>query len=116
MYRLAIVGRDRNELIATCGLRFQKYQQASMGCGVGTSCQGTGYAREVIEVLLDYGFQRFDMHRIFAETLAENELAVTLCKRLGMRCEAHFRERRFLKVRCWDGVVYTVLKSEWTAS
>jgi len=114
MFQLAIVERSTEGLIGTCGLRLQEDRQASMGCGLDVARQGQGFAREAVEALLGWGFGSFDIHRVFAETLADNRAAVDLCERLGMRREAHFREYRFFRGRWWDGVVYALLKREWS--
>ncbi|MFW1485154.1 GNAT family N-acetyltransferase, partial [Vibrio parahaemolyticus] len=36
-----------------------------------------------------------------------------LCKSLGMRQEAHFREHRYFKEQWWDAVVLAILRTEW---
>jgi RimJ/RimL family protein N-acetyltransferase len=37
-------------------------------------------------------------------------------ERLGMRREAHFREKEFVKGEWCDELVYAILATEWTAS
>ena len=63
--------------------------------------------------LLEFGFDRQNLHRVYAETIAENKPALRLCKKLGMREEAHFIENRYFKGKWWSTVVMAMLKSEW---
>lgn len=113
-YQMAIELKETSALIGTAGLRIEADQQASVGCGVGRPNQSAGYAEEAMAALLDYGFNTHNLHRVYAETIADNKAAIKLCKKLGMREEARFIENRFFKGRWWSTVVMAMLQSEWT--
>ena len=66
-----------------------------------------------MNALLEYGFSKHNLHRIYAETIAANKPAIKLCKRIGMREEARFIENRYFKNKWWNTVVMAILKSEW---
>jgi RimJ/RimL family protein N-acetyltransferase len=88
-------------------------QQASMGCAFSRSSQGYKLSYEAALALADFGFSELGVHRIYAETISKNLAAIKLCKSLGMRQEAHFREHRFFKEQWWDTVVLAVLRTDW---
>ncbi|WP_394252251.1 GNAT family N-acetyltransferase [Vibrio profundi] len=112
-FQLAITVKETGQVIGTCGIRLEGNQQASMGCGVARSAQGTGYALEAASALIEFGFNSLHCHRIYAETIADNKAAIALCRHLGMREEAIFKEHRYFKDKWWDTAIYAFLKSEW---
>ncbi|MFQ3262386.1 GNAT family N-acetyltransferase [Reinekea sp.] len=114
-YQMAIVLKSTGEFIGTVGLRIELDKQASIGFGVGREFQSTGYAKEAMSALLKFGFEKHDLHRVFAETISENTPAIQLCKMLGMREEARFVENRFFKGRWWSTVIMAMLQTEWSS-
>lgn len=114
-YQMAIIRKDTGEFIGSVGIRIEPDKQASIGCGVGREYQSAGYAKEAMLALLAYGFEKHDIHRVYAEIISENKPAIRLCKRLGMREEARFIENRFFKDKWWSTVIMALLKSEWSS-
>ncbi|OEE77353.1 GNAT family N-acetyltransferase [Vibrio genomosp. F6] len=112
-YQLAVECKDSRQFIGTVCLRLEDNQQASMGCAFSRSSQGHKLSYEAALALADFGFSELGVHRIYAETISKNLAAIKLCKSLGMRQEAHFREHRFFKEQWWDTVVLAVLRTDW---
>ena len=112
-YQLAVESKQSGKFIGTIGLRLKANKQASMGCAFVRESQWSGISFEASEALACFAFSTLDVHRIYAETISKNVAAIKLCKSLGMRQEAHFKEHRFFKGRWWDTVVLAVLRSEW---
>lgn len=88
---------------------------AEIGWGLHPDFQGKGYAFEAATALLRYGFDELGLHRIVAELDPRNDASVALCKRLGMREEALFREHMWFKGEWGDTGVYAILASEFAA-
>ena len=84
-----------------------------MGCAFSRHAQGVGLSYEASEALLNFGFTELGVHRVYAETISKNLLAIKLCQSLGMRQEAYFKEHCFFKSKWWDTVVLAVLRTEW---
>ncbi|WP_428239963.1 GNAT family N-acetyltransferase [Gynuella sp.] len=114
-YQLAVIEKSSNQLIGTCGIRVENDRQASLGFGIAVNYQGYGYAFEAARSMICFGFQALGVHRVYAETLAANHSAVSLCEHLRMRKEGHFIEHRFFKGCWWDTVVYALKKDEWSS-
>ncbi len=112
-YQLAIEHKANGQFIGTVCLRLENDNQASIGCGLSRDYQGAGLIREAAYTLVNFGFSELDIHRVYAETISLNHGAIRLCRSLGMKQEAHFRENRFFKQRWWDTVVFAILKSDW---
>lgn len=113
-YQLAIC-LPGGELIGTCGVRLEsaEHQQASFGCAIARPHWGQGYAMEASRRILDLGFSTLPLHRLYAETLAENSRARALAERLGLRLEGEFRHQKYFRGRWWDTAIYAVLEDEW---
>ena len=75
---------------------------------------GQGYAFEAASTVLDLiAFGALGLHRVRADLDPRNETSVRLCKRLGMREEAHFVEDLWFKGEWADTGVYAILDHEW---
>lgn len=112
-YQLAVESKDTGKFIGTVCLQLEANNQASMGCAFSRKAQGGGLSFKASEALLKFGFSELGVHRVYAETISKNLPAIKLCKSLGMRQEAHFREHRFFKTKWWDTIVLAILRSEW---
>ncbi|MEZ8297465.1 GNAT family protein [Vibrio splendidus] len=112
-YQLAVENKDSGKFIGTVCLRLEGDKQASMGCAFSRETQGKGLSIEASEALADFGFSELGIHRIYAETISKNLAAIKLCKSLGMKQEACFKDHRFFKGQWWDTVVLAALRSDW---
>ncbi|NOH82060.1 GNAT family N-acetyltransferase [Vibrio sp. RE86] len=113
-YQLAVECKASGKFIGTVCLRLEDNQQASIGCAFSRASQGGKLSYEAATALADFGFTKLGVHRIYAETISRNLPAIKLCKAMGMRQEAHFKEHRFFKQEWWDTVVLAVLRTEWS--
>ncbi|MCQ8868075.1 GNAT family N-acetyltransferase [Vibrio splendidus] len=112
-FQLAVESKDSGKFIGTVCLRLEGDRQASMGCAFSRETQGKGLSIEASEALADFGFSELGIHRIYAETISKNLAAIKLCKSLGMKQEACFKEHRLFKGQWWDTVVLAVVRSDW---
>lgn len=75
--------------------------------------QGRGYAAEALTELLRLGFENLKLHRMVGRCDARNVASASLLESLGMRHEAHLREKEHVKGQWVDELVYAMLASEW---
>ena len=113
-FQLAIEEPHRG-LVGSCGLRISDVDrgEASFGCELGREFWGRGYALEASRALFGYGFSELGVHRVVAETLAENQAGRSLARRLGMQGNECHRKGRYFRGRWWDTVTLSILASEW---
>jgi RimJ/RimL family protein N-acetyltransferase len=97
----------------TIFLRSVEHRQAEVGWIFHPDAAGHGYATEASRALIHLAFDDLDAHRVFARTDARNHPSSALCRRLGMRQEAHFRESELFKGAWGDELVFAVLATEW---
>ncbi|KAH8799586.1 acyl-CoA N-acyltransferase [Flagelloscypha sp. PMI_526] len=74
---------------------------------------GKGFAKEVIEWLLDYTFQNLGYHRLGLSVFAGNVRAVELYRRLGFKEEGRIREVLYKDGKWEDSIEMGILKKEW---
>ena len=90
---------------------------AEIGWTLHPDAAGRGYATEAATALLDVAFGDMGLHRVRAELDPRNAASVALCRRLGMREEAHhlrdFRDER-IPGGWGDTGVWAILADEWT--
>ncbi|MGH7565354.1 MAG: GNAT family N-acetyltransferase [Gemmatimonadota bacterium] len=112
-YQLAIE-KPEDGLIGSCGVRITAadHAEASFGCELGQEHWGKGYAFEASRALIAFAFAELGLHRIHAETLANNQAALSLARRLGMRVEGRHKETRWIRGKWWDTVTLAMLDSE----
>jgi [ribosomal protein S5]-alanine N-acetyltransferase len=115
--QIAIALKASNELIGDCGVRVHADDphQATIGVTLARAHQGRGLASEALSGLLDCLFRQFVLHRVVADTDAENTAMQKLAGRLGMRREAHLKQSLWFKGRWADEFVYAILRGEWLA-
>jgi RimJ/RimL family protein N-acetyltransferase len=76
---------------------------------------GRGYMTEAARALLRIAFAEIELHRVAADLDPRNASSIALCKRLGMREEAHFVEDAWSKGEWVDTLIYAILDREWAA-
>ena len=87
--------------------------QLEIGWVLHPDFHGQGYASEATDALLELCFATLGAHRVRAQLAPENAASAALCRRLGMRHEAHFVELEVFKGAWGDLDVYAILDSEW---
>lgn len=112
-YQLAIT--LRGHLIGNCGIRVHDFRQreAHIGYELDHRFWGHGYGTEAAREIVRFGFETLNMHRIWAECVAENTASARVLERVGMQREGCLREKEFIKGRWHDRLIYAVLESEW---
>lgn len=74
---------------------------------------GKGYASEASAAILDLAFGTLGLHRVRAELDPRNDASIALCKRLGMREEAHHVKDLMFRGEWADTGIYAILADEW---
>ncbi|MFC7622555.1 GNAT family N-acetyltransferase [Microlunatus sp. GCM10028923] len=116
--RLAVV-RTENELVL--GQIVIVVEQAGQSCvELGWIFHpdhgGRGYATEAARAALAYAFETLTAHRVTASLHPDNEPSARLCRRLGMRQEAHHVDNWWIPDRGqWeDTAVFAILRRDWS--
>ncbi|HSL30739.1 MAG TPA: GNAT family protein [Anaerolineales bacterium] len=114
-FQLAIILKSNNLLIGNCGVRMDKAGavQADIGYELDSQYWHKGYATEAAHAIVDFGFERFGVHRVWADCVADNTGSAHVLEKLGMKLEGRLRENQYYKARWWDMLLYGILADEW---
>lgn len=115
-WQRAIRLRDTGELIGDLGLHFIDDATVEVGVSLAPAHQRHGYAREALEVMLDFVFGGLHKHRVMASLDPRNLACARLLGGLGMRREGHFRESVRSDEGWADDLVFAMLEREWLAA
>jgi ribosomal-protein-alanine N-acetyltransferase len=115
--QFAIVRGEDAAVVGTCTL-FEidaQCRRAEVGYVLLPSEWGHGYASEAVSALLDWGFDRLELHRVEADIDPRNVHSARLLERLGFSLEGHLRERWIVGGETCDSLIYGLLAREWAA-
>jgi RimJ/RimL family protein N-acetyltransferase len=115
-FGLAIVIKDGDVHIGNCGLHQIDYQNrnAEFGILIGEKeYWGHGYAPEAAKLILQYGFEELNLHRISLEVYSHNKRAQRAYEKAGFVHEGTMQESYFRNGTYHDTLVMAVLKSDW---
>ena len=91
-----------------------KDHRADFGIVIGEKDYwGKGYGTEATRLILEYGFQQLNLHRISSYAFAFNERSIRLHKKVGFREEGRQRESVYKNGRFHDHVMFGILREEW---
>jgi len=116
-FQLAVTLKSNNLLIGNCGIRMDKVDvvEADTGYELDPKYWNHGYATEAVHAMVDFGFSRFGVHRVWAHCVADNVGSAHVLEKLGMTLEGRLREKEFYKGKWWDSLMYGILVNEWEA-
>jgi len=102
--------------IGNCGLHeiCPKDRNANFGIVIGEKDYwGKGYGTEAARLVIDYGFQQLNLHRISSAAFAFNERSIKFHKKIGFREEGRLRQAMFKNGQYHDEVQFGILREEW---
>jgi [ribosomal protein S5]-alanine N-acetyltransferase len=89
----AIVLHESGGLIGAIGLVISVvHSRAEMGYWIGKPFWGRGYCTEAAKAVIDYGFAKLKLHRIYAFHFSRNPASGRVLQKVGMRMEGHLRQ------------------------
>ncbi len=112
-FNLLLERRQDNRVVGLITLVLRKHSQGEIGYALHKDFRGLGYASEAAHAFVDHAFTELGLHRIYAETRADNTASWRVMERLGMRREACFRGMVHEDGDWQDVVVYAILSEEW---
>jgi RimJ/RimL family protein N-acetyltransferase len=107
---------DSAKPIGNCGLHQinAKDRNAVFGIVIGEKDYWSkGYGLEAARLLINYGFQQLNLHRIASGAFAFNDRSIKLHKKLGFWEEGRLRQAFFKNGQYHDHVQFGILREEW---
>lgn len=91
-----------------------QHSKAELGKLIGErKYRRKGYATEAAKLLVEYGFKRLGLNRIYARVLEYNEANIQLDKKLGFRVERVLREDVYKNGRFVNVVLMGLLRKDY---
>jgi RimJ/RimL family protein N-acetyltransferase len=90
--------------------------QAELKLVVSPAHRRRGYGTELARAMLDFGFEKLHLHRVFARCGADNPGAIRMFQRMGLRLEAHYREHALFQGEWDEELHFAILSREWMRS
>lgn len=104
-YYVGICGlHNLRDIYHSAELRILIFNVEAIGKGIGT---------EAVNLLVDYGFNRLNLHRIWLGVNADNERAVKCYLKCGFKEEGRLREDIFYHGKYADAIRMGILRHEW---
>ncbi len=116
-FRWGLERHEDGRLIGSCGLfRWNRsWRNCVTGYELARDCHGQGYMREALEVVLAYGFDEMQLHRIQAEAHGSNAASIGLAQRMGFAFEGIHREQGYWNGQFHDLHCFSLLEDDWYA-
>lgn len=93
------------------------HRRAETGYDLVHTYWGQGIASKVLRTIIPFGFNRMNLHRIYATTIADNHESIRLLERLGFQREGTRRQSSWEDDGAFhDSALYGLLRHEWTFS
>lgn len=113
-YPLAIVSKEEKDIIGTITIRIDKENnKGELGYWIGRDYWGKGYATEAVKKMMDYGFNKCHLHKMWATALSRNKASTIVLEKSGLQMEAIFRENKRIGNVYEDVCIYGLLKREY---
>lgn len=117
--QFAIVRLSDDALLGNCGIQDidQRMQRAELGLFIGDEeNRGKGYGVEVLNLLLDFGFDYMNLNNILLKVYDFNEAAIACYKKVGFKEMGRRRQAYYLKGKFHDQVYMDILREERNSS
>jgi RimJ/RimL family protein N-acetyltransferase len=88
---------------------------AELGYNLTREHWGEGLTPEAATAVVDWGFDAYNLAKVFATADARNERSLRVMEKLGMQHEATLRSHEVRRGERADVVYYGILREEWEA-
>ncbi len=115
---LAVAERATDALVGATGLEGMdtRSRHATFGIFIGEpALWGRGYGTEATRLIVGYGFDSLNLHRIELEVYDDNPAGRHIYEKVGVRLEGVRRQHTYHRGRYWDVAVMGILRDEWDA-
>ncbi len=113
---IEVLEGDKNVPIGNIGLSGinSKDHNATFGIAIGDkNYWSKGYGTEGARLIVKYGFEQLNLHRISSSAYAFNERSLRMHKSVGFKEEGRQREAVFKNGQFYDHVLFGLLREEW---
>jgi len=107
---------QKNKLIGVCGLTYIDWKNRNSEISLYFSNLGwqkTKEATETIKILMKYGFDELNLHRLWVEVYSLMKDNIQLFKKLKFKEEGKLRQKLWRDGKWWDSIIFSKLSNEF---
>ncbi len=115
---MGIVLKEGDQLIGSISLDDISipHRHAELGILIGDkSCWSKGYGTEAMNLMIEYGFNQLNLHRIYLFVYDFNARAVRAYEKVGFKREGVLRDHGYRNGEYYDNYAMSILEDEWRA-
>ena len=116
-YMFAIRDQKTENLIGCIGLTYINwiYKNADLSIYIGEDFLYIDEAKaiEAVEILLDYGFNQLNLHRIWTEIYEFDNSKRAFFKELDFKIDGSLRDNYYYEGKYWDSIIFSILFDEF---
>ena len=115
-YVFAVFAKENNQMIGSgeFNLRDLSNKVGEIAYIIHPDFWGKGIATEVAKLLVEFGFETFHLHRIYATCDPRNSGSIKVLEKTGMKLEGRMREDLLIKDGWRDSLLYSILEQEFS--
>lgn len=91
-------------------------RHAEVGISLVDESRGQGFGTAAMRRLVEFGFERWNLHRLHLGVIASNEAARASYRKVGFVEEGRLREHVWIRGRWDDEIRMGLLRADWRAS
>ena len=109
-YQLAVILNDTDMLIGGCGLKRDDASDdsASLGYAINPDFQSRGFATEIANALIRFGFNELGLAIVIAECDTRNTASSRVMEKAGMKMVTRLHDYRMVKGEMTDSYRYSI--------
>jgi len=81
-----------------------------------SSQRGKGFGEEATRLILDFAFDRLNLHKVYLQASHTSSAAIALYQKVGFVKEGCMREHQFQEGRFVDKILFGLLRDEYQTS
>jgi len=113
-YRQFILTRSNERIgfLAFYGID-PRHRHAEFAIMIDPSQQGQGYATDASRLLIEYGFNQLNLHKLYLSVVKYNEKAIHIYKKVGFQIEGELKEHYFIDGKYEDAYFMGLLRADY---
>ena len=112
-FRWKILIKDTNETIGVIHLHHldSLNNSAQIGCIIGYNYNKHGYAKEAVSKVINFAFEKINIHRINALIVDSNKKSINLAESVGMKLESIMEDGYKINDKYYNQRVYKLINN-----
>ncbi len=112
-YVFSVIEQENGKMIGAGEINIRDFRVGEISYIIHPDFWRKGIATEVAKLLLQFGFETLNLHRIYATCDPRNIGSSKVLQKIGMIQEGIMREDLLIKTGWRDSLLYSILEHEW---